>query len=63
MVVTLKFASAIDLAPQVTAAVEAKLGETGGAAPGAHVPHGGVARPGPPGAAAVAGPERCSCHR
>ena len=34
VVVTLKFASAIDLAPQVTAAVEAKLGETGGAAPG-----------------------------
>jgi type II secretory pathway component GspD/PulD (secretin) len=34
VVVTLKFASAIDLAPQVTAAVEAKLGEAAGAAAG-----------------------------
>ena len=41
VVVTLKFASAIDLAPQVTAAVEAKLGEAGGAARWARrVPHG-----------------------
>jgi general secretion pathway protein D len=58
MVVTLKFASAIDLAPQVTAAVEAKLGETGGAAPGRPRAARGVARPGAPGAAAVAGPEK-----
>src|SRR4029434_8796605 len=59
MVVTLKFASAIDLAPQVTAAVEAKLGETGGAAPGARPRAArGVARPGVPGAAAVSGPEK-----
>jgi general secretion pathway protein D len=58
MVVTLKFGSAIDLAPQVTAAVEAKLGETGGAAPGRPRAARGVARPGVPGAAAVAGPEK-----
>ena len=58
MVVTLKFASAIDLAPQVTAAVEAKLGEAGGAAPGRPRAARGVARPGVPGAAAVAGPEK-----
>jgi general secretion pathway protein D len=58
MVVTLKFASAIDLAPQVTAAVEAKLGETGGAAPGRPRAARGTARPGVPGAAAVAGPEK-----
>jgi general secretion pathway protein D len=58
VVVTLKFASAIDLAPQVTAAVEARLGEAG--APGAPArarPPRGAARPGVPGAA-VAGPER-----
>jgi general secretion pathway protein D len=58
MVVTLKFASAIDLAPQVTAAVEAKLGETAGAAPGRPRAARGVARPGVPGAAAVTGPEK-----
>ena len=58
VVVTLKFASAIDLAPQVTAAVEAKLGEAGGAAPGRPRPVRGVARPGVPGAAAVSGPEK-----
>jgi general secretion pathway protein D len=58
MVVTLKFASAIDLAPQVTAAVEAKIGETGGTAPGRPRATRGVARPGAPGAAAVAGPEK-----
>ena len=58
VVVTLKFASAIDLAPQVTAAVEAKLGETGGAAPGRPRAARGVARPGVPGAAAVSGPEK-----
>jgi general secretion pathway protein D len=58
MVVTLKFASAIDLAPQVTAAVEAKLGESAGAATARPRPARGVARPGVPGAAAVAGPEK-----
>lgn len=58
MVVTLKFASAIDLAPQVTAAVEAKLGEAGGAAPGRPRAARGAARPGVPGAAAVSGPEK-----
>jgi general secretion pathway protein D len=58
MVVTLKFASAIDLAPQVTAAVEARLGETGAAPAGRPRPARGVARPGVPGAAAVAGPEK-----
>jgi general secretion pathway protein D len=57
VVVTLKFASAIDLAPQVTAAVEARLGETAAAAPGRpRAPRGG-ARPGVPGAA-VSGPEK-----
>jgi general secretion pathway protein D len=55
-VVTLKFASAIDLAPQVTAAVEAKLGYGAGGAPGAPRPPRGVTRPGAPGAA-VAGQE------
>jgi general secretion pathway protein D len=58
VVVTLKFASAIDLAPQVTAAVEARLGEAGGAAPGRPRAARGVARPGVPGAAPVAGPEK-----
>jgi general secretion pathway protein D len=58
VVVTLKFASAIDLAPQITAAVEAKLGEAAGAAAGRPRPARGVARPGVPGAAAVAGPEK-----
>jgi general secretion pathway protein D len=58
VVVTLKFASAIDLAPQVTAAVEAKLGEAGGAPAGRPRPTRGVARPGVPGAAAVSGPEK-----
>jgi general secretion pathway protein D len=58
VVVTLKFASAIDLAPQVTAAVEARLGEIGGAAPGRPRAARGVARPGVPGAAPVAGPEK-----
>jgi general secretion pathway protein D len=58
VVVTLKFASAIDLAPQVTAAVEAKLGEAGGAAPGRPRAARGVPRPGAPGAAAVVGPEK-----
>ena len=57
VVVTLKFASAIDLAPQVTAAVEARLGETTAAAPGRPRAPRGVARPGVPGAA-VAGPEK-----
>jgi general secretion pathway protein D len=58
VVVTLKFASAIDLAPQVTAAVEARLGETAAGAPGRpRAPRGGGARPGVPGAA-VAGPEK-----
>jgi general secretion pathway protein D len=57
VVVTLKFASAIDLAPQVTAAVEARLGETAAAAPGRPRAPRGVARPGAP-AAAVAGPEK-----
>jgi general secretion pathway protein D len=57
-VVTLKFASAIDLAPQVAAAVEAKLGEAGAAAPGRpRAPRAPVARPGVPGAA-LAGPEK-----
>jgi general secretion pathway protein D len=58
VVVTLKFASAIDLAPQVTAAVEARLGETAGAAPGRPRAARGAARPGVPGAAAVTGPEK-----
>jgi general secretion pathway protein D len=57
VVVTLKFASAIDLAPQIAAAVEAKLGEAAGAAPGRPRAPRGVARPGAPGAA-VAGPEK-----
>jgi general secretion pathway protein D len=57
VVVTLKFASAIDLAPQVTAAVEAKLGEAAAGAPGRPRAPRGVARPGAPGAA-VAGPEK-----
>jgi general secretion pathway protein D len=57
VVVTLKFASAIDLAPQVAAAVEAKLGDTGAAAPGRQRAPRGVARPGAPGAA-VSGPEK-----
>jgi len=57
VVVTLKFASAIDLAPQVTAAVEARLGETAAAAPGRGRAPRGAARPGAPGAA-VAGPEK-----
>jgi general secretion pathway protein D len=57
VVVTLKFASAIDLAPQVTAAVEAKLGEGGAAAPGRPRAPRGVVRPGAPGVA-VAGPEK-----
>jgi general secretion pathway protein D len=57
VVVTLKFASAIDLAPQVTAVVEARLGESAAAAPGrARAPR-GAARPGVAGAA-VAGPEK-----
>jgi general secretion pathway protein D len=56
-VVTLEFASAIDLAPQVAAAVEAKLGEAGGAAPGRPRPPRAVGRAGVPGAA-VAGPEK-----
>ncbi len=58
VVVTLKFASSIDLAPQVTAAVEAKLGLTAGVgAPGAPRPPRGVARAGAPGAP-LAGPEK-----
>src|SRR5918996_1182440 len=57
VVVTLKFASAIDLAPQVMAAVEAKLGETTGPAPGRARPPRGAARAAAPGAA-VAGPEK-----
>ncbi|HSF29225.1 MAG TPA: type II secretion system secretin GspD [Candidatus Tectomicrobia bacterium] len=57
VVVTLKFASAIDLAPQVTTAVEAKLGEAGAAAPGRPRAPRGVVRPGAPGAA-VSGPEK-----
>jgi general secretion pathway protein D len=57
VVVTLKFASAIDLAPQVAAVVEAKLGEAGAAAPGRPRAPRGVVRPGAPGAA-VAGPEK-----
>jgi general secretion pathway protein D len=56
-VITLEFASAIDLAPQVAAAVEAKLGEAGGAAPGRPRPPRAVARAGAPGAA-VTGPEK-----
>jgi general secretion pathway protein D len=57
-VVTLKFASAIDLAPQVAAAVEAKIGELAAGAPGrARAPRAPVPRPGVPGAA-VAGPEK-----
>jgi general secretion pathway protein D len=58
VVVTLKFASAIDLAPQVTSAVEAKLGEAAGAGPGRPPAPRRVARPGVPGAAAVTGPEK-----
>jgi general secretion pathway protein D len=57
VVVTLKFASAIDLAPQVASAVEAKLGEAAGGAPGRPRAPRGVARAGAPGAA-VAGPEK-----
>jgi general secretion pathway protein D len=57
VVVTLKFASAIDLAPQVTAAVEARLGETAAAAPGRPRAPRAAGRPGVPGAA-VAGPEK-----
>jgi general secretion pathway protein D len=57
VVVTLKFASAIDLAPQVSAAVEARLGETAAAAPGRPRAPRGVPRPGVPGAAVV-GPEK-----
>jgi general secretion pathway protein D len=56
-VVTLEFASAIDLAPQVSAAVEAKLGEAAGAAPGRPRAPRAVGRAGAPGAA-VAGPEK-----
>ena len=56
-VVTLEFASAIDLAPQVAAAVEARLGEAAGAAPGRPRPPRAVGRAGAPGAA-VAGPEK-----
>jgi general secretion pathway protein D len=56
-VVTLEFASAIDLAPQVAAAVEAKLGEAAGAAPGRPRPPRAVGRAGVPGAA-VTGPEK-----
>jgi general secretion pathway protein D len=57
VVVTLKFASAIDLAPQVASAVEARLGEAAGGAPGRPRAPRGVARAGAP-AAAVAGPEK-----
>jgi general secretion pathway protein D len=55
-VVTLKYASAIDLAPQISAAIEAKLGEAV-AAGRPRAPRTPVARPGVPGAA-VAGPEK-----
>jgi general secretion pathway protein D len=57
VVVTLKFASAIDLAPQVAAAIEARLGEAAGAVPGRPRAPRAVARAGAPGAA-VAGPEK-----
>jgi len=57
VVVTLKFASAIDLAPQVTAAVEARLGEAAAAAPGRPRAPRAAARPGVPGTA-VTGPEK-----
>jgi general secretion pathway protein D len=57
VVVTLRFASAIDLAPQIAAAVEAKLGEAVGGAGARPRAARGVARAGAPGAA-VAGPEK-----
>jgi general secretion pathway protein D len=57
VVVTLEFASAIDLAPQIAAAVEARLGETAGAAPGRPRAPRGAGRPGVPGAT-LAGPEK-----
>jgi general secretion pathway protein D len=57
-VVTLKYASAIDLAPQIAAAVEAKLGEAAAAPTGrARAPRAAAVRPGVPGAA-VSGPEK-----
>jgi general secretion pathway protein D len=56
-VVTLEFASAIDLAPQIAAAIEAKLGETGGTAAGRPRAPRAAGRPGVPGAA-VTGPEK-----
>jgi general secretion pathway protein D len=56
-VVSLKFASAIDLAPQISSAVEAKLGPTSAGAPGQPRAQRAPARPGAPGGA-VLGPEK-----
>ena len=56
-VITLTFGSAIDLAPQIAAAIEAKLGEGVGGAAGRPRPARGVPRAGTPGAA-VSGPEK-----
>jgi general secretion pathway protein D len=56
-VVTLKFASATDLAPQVATAVEAKLGGAVAGAPGAPRAPRAPVRPGAPGGT-VAGPEK-----
>jgi general secretion pathway protein D len=57
MVVTLKFASATDLAPQIATAVEAKLGGAVAGAPGAPRAARAPVRPGAPGGT-VAGPEK-----
>jgi general secretion pathway protein D len=57
VVVTLKFASAADLAPQVATAVEAKLGGLAPAAPGQPRATRAPVRPGAPGGT-VAGPEK-----
>jgi general secretion pathway protein D len=57
-VITLEFASAIDIVPQIAAAIEATLGETGAGAAGRPRPQRApAARPGVPGAA-LAGPEK-----
>ncbi len=57
IVVTLKFASATDLAPQVATAVEAKLGGAISGAPGAPRAPRAPVRPGAPGGT-VTGPEK-----
>ena len=56
-VVTLKFASAIDLAPQISNAIEAKMGESAAATPGRPPVRRIPIRPGVPGGM-VTGPEK-----